>query len=84
MNHLNSMKRIRDYSIATILLAMSVAIACAAITPKANAPCPANATCEAIDFGGAVTITVCLSADDMAKLKALATERRDKLRAQAQ
>lgn len=85
-NHLAQMKRIRNFGIAAGLLgisaAMQVAMACSAIKGPISATCPVDATCEAVDFGGAVTLTVCLSAADMAKLKALATERRDKLQAQ--
>ena len=61
------------------IIACVAVICCAAIKPEVNAPCPANAVCDAIDFGGAVTFTACLSADDMPKLQALATERRNKL-----
>ena len=55
---------------------------CSAIKGPVSVTCPADATCEAVDFGDAVVLTVCLSAADMSKLKTLATERRDKLQAQ--
>jgi hypothetical protein len=57
------------------LLSLSVLVAAGCAMFKHDVECPANAYCEAIDFGG-VQLTACLSMSEMVKLKAIAAERK--------
>jgi len=57
------------------LLALLVVIGAGCAYLKHDVACPANAYCEALDFGG-VQLTACLSLADMNKLKAIAADRK--------
>jgi uncharacterized protein YxeA len=57
------------------ILTLLIVIGAGCAMFKHDVKCPANAYCEAIDFGG-VQLTACLSMSEMQQLKSIAAERK--------